>query len=410
LFLGSLPTSLFFTRVDFLFDEIFFIRGGWLYNLFFVWWVGVVVAGHIRLLQALKVVSHIKRNQIQYFFLATALGFTGGAHAYFPKIGIDVYPWGIYGVGLYSLIMAYAILRFNLLDIRLFIRRAALMIFIYIVLILIAIPFIAIIHEKAVQGGVLSYSYLLFEVLLAGLILSGGPFLYAMFISKNQYFHRESMASLTHELKSPLSAIEGALDMLIYEAQKKADDPKQKEYLEMIDRNSARLRGFVDELLLVMKSGAKISRLNFEPVNMAELCREVMSTFEEAAKTKGNQLIFQGKESSHLNIDPAKIKKVLSNLLSNANKFTKDGAITVSLYEGKDHVKVQVADTGMGLAAGDLPYVFDTFYQTSVGKKAKGTGIGLSIAKLWVDSHGGLIGAESEGEGKGSLFWFTLPR
>jgi signal transduction histidine kinase len=329
----------------------------------------------------------------------------------FPIMGkVELNRFGPLGTVFIVSFVFYSMVRHQLMDIRIFLRRAALLVVIYAGLAATALPIVFYLirqlsrHSSDVYGSVFAAIFMLM------VLMSAGPLIYIYFIRKNVFFQEQTLLSLTHELKSPLSAIEGALDLLIYEAQKKADDPKQKEYLEMIDRNSARLRGFVDELLLVMKSGAKTSQLNFEPVDMAELCREVMSTFEEAAKTKGNQLIFQGKESSHLNIDPAKIKKVLSNLLSNANKFTKNGAITVSLVEEKDRVRVQVADTGLGLAAGDIPYVFDTFYQTSAGQKAKGTGIGLSIAKLWVDAHGGSIGVESEGEGKGSCFWFTLPR
>jgi signal transduction histidine kinase len=388
-------------------DDIpLFPRAGPLYPYFLFYFIALCICGSVFLLVKMVRVQGHEKKQLIFITTGYALGYFGGGQAFLPVYGIPLPIFAFYLVSVAHLFVFYAIFKHGFMAPKIIIRRAALLVAIYVGLVLISFPFLIWIrgHSFVYSAGILV------DILLMAFVLSLGPFLYAYFVRRNTYFHEHTMAGITHELKSPLSAIEGALDLLIYEAQKKADDPKQKEYLEMIDRNSARLRGFVDELLLVMKSGAKKTQLNFEPVNMANLCRDVVSTFEEAAKTKGNKLIFWGELSFPLNADPTKIKKVLSNLLSNANKFTKDGAITVSLVEEKDHVKVLVTDTGLGLAAGDIPYVFDTFYQTSAGQKAKGTGIGLSIAKLWVEAHGGSIGAESDGERKGSCFWFTLPR
>jgi signal transduction histidine kinase len=403
-------TPMHYGGVSWFADSFYYVTRGTLYELISLWWIGLVVYSHSAMVRHYSEMSDKRKIQVRYFFLATVVGFGGGFFDYLPAINLHLYPWGRFAIILYPIIMSYAILKYRLMDIRFFIRRTFLWIAVYAGLLISSAPILLLIHQQAVTPAGVSAFLLGVEVVLLAIVLSLGPVLYAAVVRQSAYFHEHTMAGLTHELKSPLSAIEGALDVLIYEAQKKADDPKQKEYLDMIDRNSSRLRGFVDELLLVMKSGAKTSQLNFEPVNMGELCREVVSTFEEAAHTKGNKLVFQGEINFLINADSAKIKKVMSNLLSNAIKFTKNGAITVSLIQEKEHVKVQVADTGVGLAAGDIPYVFDTFYQTSAGQKAKGTGIGLAIAKLWVEAHGGVIGAESDGEGKGSLFWFKLPR
>jgi hypothetical protein len=105
LVLVLLPSSLIIRRVDFLFGEFFYMRGGILYTPFFVWWFGVVIAAHIDMIRTMKAVTPEKRRQIQYFFLATAFGYTGAAHSYLPKIGVDVYPWGVFGAAAYTLIM-----------------------------------------------------------------------------------------------------------------------------------------------------------------------------------------------------------------------------------------------------------------------------------------------------------------
>lgn len=90
---------------------------------------------------------------------------------------------------------------------------------------------------------------------------------------------------------------------------------------------------------------------------------------------------------------------------------TDQGWIEVSGADNEDgEVLIMVKDTGRGIRPDDLPFVFDAFFQAEESKSAKGTGIGLAVAKTWIEAHGGEIHAESEGIGKGSLFWFTLPK
>jgi len=84
--------------------------------------------------------------------------------------------------------------------------------------------------------------------------------------------------------------------------------------------------------------------------------------------------------------------------------------VTITLEQADGAVRVSVKDTGVGLASEDAPHVFERFYQAQSGRGAKGSGIGLTIAKLWVEAHGGRIGVMSEGLGKGCGFWFTLPK
>jgi len=101
------------------------------------------------------------------------------------------------------------------------------------------------------------------------------------------------------------------------------------------------------------------------------------------------------------------VRQALSNLISNALKFTEQGEVRVAVSSERDGVHVTVEDQGVGIEAKDLPHLFERFYQAK--NTRKGTGIGLTIAKLWVEAHGGRIWAESAGPGRGSRFVFTLP-
>lgn len=106
--------------------------------------------------------------------------------------------------------------------------------------------------------------------------------------------------------------------------------------------------------------------------------------------------------------DADKIRQVVSNILSNAVKFSSKGAITVTLLQKESEVLCSIADEGCGIAPKNLSRVFERFYQEN--PTAKGSGLGLAIAKGWVDAHGGRVWTESEGEGTGTRISFTLPR
>lgn len=122
-FLWAFPTPLFFSRVRWVFNSLFYGFGGALYPVFFTWWIGLVIYSHYELVLSYKTVSANKRNQIKYFFLATTVGYAGGCLSYLPNFGIDVYPWGNFTITLYPLIMSYAIVRHRLMDIRLAFRN-----------------------------------------------------------------------------------------------------------------------------------------------------------------------------------------------------------------------------------------------------------------------------------------------
>jgi signal transduction histidine kinase len=133
----------------------------------------------------------------------------------------------------------------------------------------------------------------------------------------------------------------------------------------------------------------------------------VIDQYQQSAEQKNIQIHFDCPHPISVTADEPKIRQVVSNVLSNAVKFSDGGTVRVSLTHGKGEVLCQVTDSGRGIAKKILPRVFDRFFQGQEG--TKGTGIGLTIAKAWVDAHGGQIWAESEGEGKGTTVTFTLP-
>lgn len=399
------PTDLFFSGVRFAFSSLYYGFPGPAYVACVTWWCGLIVYSHWVLWRNYRAAPESKKNQLKYFFLATAVGYTGGLLGFIPKLNIaDIYPWGYLTTSLYPVIMSYAILKFNLMDIRIFIRRAALLAGLYIGLVLVAGSVLLSFHlmkGKTWAGGNWE------ETALVSLILSAGPFLYAYFVRRSAYFHESTLAGITHEMKSPLAAIDSALELLRSHNESLSDRKQIPDYIDMIERNTTRLRQFVDTFLTT--SGHRTSgNPLIASVVVQSVVQQAVAAYESAALKKGLALsINMPTEPIIAEIDTKKIEQALSNIVSNAIKFSDEGKITVTVKTTEVDVSISVKDEACGIPASELPQVFDRFFQ---GKSRRGgTGLGLAISQLWVEAHGGRIWAESEGEGKGTTVTFTLP-
>ena len=149
-----------------------------------------------------------------------------------------------------------------------------------------------------------------------------------------------------------------------------------------------------------------------EPVELGALLADVADEFTPQATAKEQTLHFNPLiVPAHVNGDALQLKQLFRNLIGNAIKYTpEDGTVTVSINVETKNIRVDVQDTGFGIPAADLPFIFDRFYRVRNGKhsEVEGNGLGLAIVKSIVEGHGGQISVESE-PGKGSCFTFTLP-
>jgi PAS domain S-box-containing protein len=223
----------------------------------------------------------------------------------------------------------------------------------------------------------------------------------------------EFLANMSHELRTPLNHIIGFTELLVDRRTGELNSI-QEEYLNDVLTSSNHLLSLINDILDISKVEAGRLELELGEVNPRSLVEaSLMMVREKAIKHSIELKVDMERVQSLIRADERKLKQVMYNLLSNAVKFTPDGGfvnVRGDLLNGSS-VRVSVMDTGVGIKAEDLERIFNPFEQadTSASRKYQGTGLGLTLAKKFVELHGGKIWAESEGEDKGSTFFFTIP-
>jgi signal transduction histidine kinase/ActR/RegA family two-component response regulator len=219
----------------------------------------------------------------------------------------------------------------------------------------------------------------------------------------------EFLAVVSHELRTPLNAILGWVSML---RQARFEPARVDDILAIVERNArAQAQLIADVLDISRMIGGRVT-LNPQPVSLARIVADAADAVRPAAAAKGITLHVDVDEGPVVNGDADRLQQIVWNVLSNACKFTPEGGrIDVGLRSGASSATVVVSDTGIGIGADFLPYVFDRFRQADQGftRSTGGLGLGLAIAKQLVEMHGGQIRARSEGIGKGATFELRLP-
>ena len=217
-------------------------------------------------------------------------------------------------------------------------------------------------------------------------------------------------ANISHEFRTPLTLILGQIESIMSSGIKL----KKKGKLQVANRNARRLLTLINQLLDISKIESGNMELNAEKHNIVSFLKSLFYSFESLAESKKIKLSFQSEfENLPVIFDPDKMEKVFYNLLSNAFKFTPiNGEIKVVVKELKDSiVEIKIKDKGIGIPADRLANIFDRFYQVdgSQTREHEGTGIGLALAKEFIELHKGIITVNSK-EGEGSEFIVQLPR
>ncbi|MBA7484337.1 Adaptive-response sensory-kinase SasA [subsurface metagenome] len=222
------------------------------------------------------------------------------------------------------------------------------------------------------------------------------------------------LASVTHELRSPLTSLRMYIDLFLKGATGELTE-KAKKFLTIMNGSNKRLSRFIDDLLDMAKIERGKMEVKKEPLEILPIVSEIAQLMKPQSDEKNIEMTMDIPDNLPLVlIDGDRTRQIITNLLSNSIKFTPEkGKISVKIQDEKEHLQVSINDTGVGIPPDKIRRIFDKFEQVREVRERikgpKGTGLGLAIVKSLVEAQGGKIRVESE-VGKGSTFYFTLPK
>ncbi len=216
------------------------------------------------------------------------------------------------------------------------------------------------------------------------------------------------IATMSHELRTPLNSIIGFTGILLQGMTGEITDEQQKQ-LRIVQTSAHHLLDLINDVIEISKIEAGKAELRIEEFDLAELVRETGDSFTPAAAQKHLMISLDIPEVFLIESDKRKIKQVITNLVSNALKYTDTGEIEIRVTKNEKTAEISVKDTGIGIKAGDMEKLFQSFRQIHTeGRLNEGTGLGLYLTKKILDLLGGGITVKSV-FGKGSVFSFTIP-
>jgi signal transduction histidine kinase len=224
----------------------------------------------------------------------------------------------------------------------------------------------------------------------------------------------EFLTVASHELRTPMTIVKSYLWML---EQQKAGKLKKKqmEYLQKAIKGTQRMIDLINDMLNISKFEQDKVFFNIQQIDLCELIKEIITSFEIKVNAKGIYIKLDDSCADvFVDIDKEKMRDVIMNLIDNSIKFTEEGGIDITLEEEMESVVISVKDTGSGISREDIPKLFHKFGRIdnsyTIASDTGGTGLGLYIAKLYIEGMGGKIWATSPGPGQGSIFYISLPK
>jgi histidine kinase len=220
---------------------------------------------------------------------------------------------------------------------------------------------------------------------------------------------RRLIGDVSHELRTPLTAIQGSMEGLM-----DGILPANEETFQQIHAEADRLNRLVDDLQELSRVEARAYQMDIRPVDISSIAQTVIKRLAPQAEAKHISLDLDLTSTlPPVLADEDRAIQMLTNLTNNALQYTPEGGrVSISAKHINNEIQIAVRDTGVGIPDEHLPHIFDRFYRVDKSRSRQaggGSGIGLTIARTLVEAHGGRIWVESEGEGTGSIFTFTLP-
>lgn len=384
-------------------------QAGLLYIFFlFLGYLGLVGYTLYQLFKTRKITFGEKKTQIDYIILASIIGFGGGATNFPLMFGVTLFPpFGQPLIAVYVVILTLAITRYHLFGIR-FILTEILIGTIGLTL--------AIQTLTAPSFGLKIFGFALLTAFafMAYLLIK---YTYLEIrrrqeIEKIDRAKSEFISIASHQLRTPLTAIKGYISMILEGVYGKLSG-KQTKPLENVYYSNERLIKLVNDLLNLSRLDAGKIEFSPEPTSLEEMVSGIVEELRINAEKKGlyMKMIKPSESLPKIMADQDKIRQVVLNIVDNAIKYTKEGGITIKLEKINDEERIRISDTGEGMTKHEIDSLFQMFSRATAGTQlhAEGAGLGLYVAKRFIEMHGGKIWVESPGKGKGSTFIIGLP-
>ncbi|MEK7650050.1 MAG: ATP-binding protein [Patescibacteria group bacterium] len=384
----------------------------------------VCAAMTVLIKRALKETINDKRRQLKLIITGATLMFLCiiifnfvfpaflRIHTFIPLGALFVFPFIAF--------TSYAILRHKLFDIK--VAGASVLVFLLSIVtlseIIFAQEFSLIIYRSIVFLLILIFGILLINTILKEVKIREHAQRLALDLEvANKDLKRldeaksDFISIASHQLRTPLSIIKGYISMMregtFGELQTKIRDPLEKVYV-----SNERLITLVNDLLDLSRMERGRMQFDMKPAHLLEIVDPIVTDFQIVAKNKKMELVWEKDfKNDAISGDTNKLRQIALNLVDNAFKYTPSGKVVVKLTQEGDAIRFSVTDTGPGLSEEEARKLFGKFVRGKEQKAAhtEGLGLGLYVAKLIAEAHGGSIGATSPGKGKGSTFFILLP-
>ena len=358
-----------------------------------------------------------EKLQVQYFLIGASLFaiFNLIFNILFPiyRHNMKFYQFGDYSTIFLMSFTTYAIIKRKLFGIRVILTQA-----------LVGVTVVLLLTQALMANSWLEFSwkFLLFiSFLYFGRLLIGSV---VREIQQREEIERLSNAKsefisiASHQLRTPLTAIKGYISMVLEGTYGKLPEKARKPVKNVYDSNE-KLVKLVSDLLSFSRLESGKIEVEKEKTSIGDLISNIVEMFKIEAENKGLYLKFEkptpstGSGQAEIMIDSDKIRDAISNLINNAIKYTPKGGITVKIQirQPADKIKIEVSDTGVGMTKEEISRLFQSFSREAASSKlySQGTGLGLYIAKKYIEMHGGTLTVVSPGPGKGTTFTIELP-
>jgi len=402
-------TSTFVKTIEAKLNFRYYPVPGIVYPIYNILFVLLVILTFAELIRHLKHVPVSRKKEVWLFTIGTSILYGSGLLNFLLMYDIPIPPFLNILMPLSFVMITMVLLNYQLIDVKLVLKKISVGFLIYALLLIIAIPTLIIVSKVLHLSSSLSTIHIIISLgSVMGIFLSFGPLIYAYIIKNSFWLKGHITTGLTHELKSPLNAIQSAADIISSQLEyPKLDKDQITKYIDMIHRNTARLDKFIKDLLHISKIQEGAIEIHKSYISLDQTVASLLESFKPIAQNKNIEFQVSNTISGKIFVDKDKFEQVLSNLITNALKYSDSGTIRIIFTHRNNLMTGIIQDSGKGISKKDIYRIFERFYQASPNEK--GTGIGLAVTKAWVEAHGGKIWAESEGEGKGTRIIFTLP-